>query len=175
VTVQDSAGAVVFESGRMNDDGSIAGVDADSSLSSFEPHHDEISQADQVQVYEAIMGDTDGQVTYTLLRGAQYLKDNRLLPRGFDKATAPRDVAVAGDASADTSFAGGGDVVRYRIPVGAGALSVTVALRYQAMAHGFLQDLYRDEDDAAIAQFKALYGASTLRAETITSTTAQIP
>lgn len=175
VTVQDSTGVVVFESGRMNDDGSIAGVDADSSLSSFEPHHDEISQADQVQVYEAIMGDTDGQVTYTLLRGAQYLKDNRLLPRGFDKATAPRDVAVAGEASADTSFAGGGDVVRYRIPVGAGALSVTVALRYQAMAHGFLQDLYRDEDDAAIAQFKALYGASTLRAETITSTTAQIP
>lgn len=175
VLVQDEAGAVVFESGKMNDDGSIVGVDSDSSPTAHEPHRDLITSADQVQVYEGIMGDTEGHQTYTLLRGAAYLKDNRLLPRGFDKATAPRDVAVVGEALDDASFAGGGDAVRYRVPVGAGALSVAVELRYQSMAYGFLQDLFTDEADPAVAQFKALYGAATLRAETIAAASARVP
>ena len=68
------------------------GVDADADRATFEPHYDLITSPDQVQVYEAIMGNNLNEVTYTLLRGADYLKDNRLLPQGFDKATAPSDV-----------------------------------------------------------------------------------
>ena len=44
---------------------------------------------DQVQIYEPILGDPTGVPTTGLLTATQYLKDNRLLPRGFDKATAP--------------------------------------------------------------------------------------
>ena len=52
----------------------------------------EITSADQVQIYESILGDRAGAPTTGLLTATQYLKDNRLLPRGFDKAT-----AAAGD------------------------------------------------------------------------------
>ena len=38
--------------------------------------------------------------TTGLLTATQYLKDNRLLPRGFDKATAPPEIGVYGDGGA---------------------------------------------------------------------------
>lgn len=53
---------------------------------------------DQVRIYEPIMGHSDSAVTYTLLRAAKYLKDNRLLPPGFVKQDAPVDIAVYGAA-----------------------------------------------------------------------------
>ena len=45
----------------------------------------------------------------------RYTKDNRLLPRGFDPAGASADIAVRGEASADPTFIGGSDRVRYRV------------------------------------------------------------
>ena len=114
VTVLDSSDNVVFESGKVNANGSVQGVASDFDSLAFEPHYDLITSSDQVQVYEAIMGNIDKEVNYTLLRGAIYLKDNRLLPNGFDKVTAPDDVAVAGDAYDDDDFIGGGDKISYR-------------------------------------------------------------
>ncbi|MGC8781083.1 MAG: hypothetical protein ACP5UQ_09485, partial [Anaerolineae bacterium] len=81
-------------SGKPDPDGTIAGNDADADPLKFEPHYDLITAADQVQIYEPIMGDHEGKVTYTLLRAARYLKDNRLLPAGADKAKLPADIAV---------------------------------------------------------------------------------
>ena len=40
-------------------------------------------------------------MTTGLLKGLRFVKDNRLLPRGFDKASADADIAVRGDAAAD--------------------------------------------------------------------------
>ena len=77
-------------------DGSIQGNAADADPAAYEPHYDVITAADQVQIYEPIMGDTEGKVTYTLLRAATYLKDNRLLPGGADKAKLPPEIAVQG-------------------------------------------------------------------------------
>jgi hypothetical protein len=59
-----------------------------------------------VQIYESILGDAGGAVTTGLLSGAQYLKDNRLLPHGFDKQTAEPDIAVRGEALSDPDFTG---------------------------------------------------------------------
>ncbi|MCK5191078.1 MAG: hypothetical protein KAR12_13590, partial [Methylococcales bacterium] len=115
VTVLDSLNNAVFESGKVNANGSVQGVDSDFDALAFEPHYDVINSPDQVQVYEAIMGNSNDEVTYTLLRGATYLKDNRLLPNGFNKTTAPEDVAVVGAASNDNNFIGGSDQISYRI------------------------------------------------------------
>lgn len=169
VLASDSAGQPVFESGRLLDDGRIVGVDADEAAAAFEPHHDVITREEDVQVYESIMGNTDGALTYTLLRGATYLKDNRLLPAGFVKETAPSDVAVHGGALGDPSFVGGGDTVTYRLPAAASASAATVLveLRYQAIAYGFVEDLFTDEADPAVATFARLWRGATLRAETI--------
>jgi hypothetical protein len=70
-------------------------------------HHTEIRSRDLVQIYEAILLDSEGAVTTGLLKAVRYAKDNRLLPRGFDKTTAPPDAAVHGDALADADFVGG--------------------------------------------------------------------
>ena len=104
VAIRDRAGRVVFESGALGTDGRIAGNDNDTDPLRFEPHFTEISRTDDVEIYEAIIGDAAGAVTTGLLSGTRYLKDNRLLPRGFDKATAHADIAVVGDAARGRRF-----------------------------------------------------------------------
>lgn len=144
--VADRKGKVVFESGAPALDGTIAGNDADTSPGAYEPHYDLIGAPGEVQIYESIMGDATGNVTFTFLRAEGYLKDNRLLPDGFDKTTATLEIAVHGGAELDPSFTGGTDEVTYRIPVGAraGRLTITARLLYQSVSRRFVEDLRPD-------------------------------
>jgi hypothetical protein len=142
VTVRDATGAVLFESGGTRPDGSIEGNDNDASAAAFEPHYAEIARADQVQIYESIMADAAGTPTTALLRGVRYVKDNRLLPVGFDKNTAPPQVAVHGDAERDPDFAAGGDRVRYRVEIQRETeLRVDAELLYQSIGYRWAANL----------------------------------
>ena len=171
----DSNGEIVFESGKVNEDGSITGADNDSDLSRIEPHHDLITSDDQVQIYESVMGDTDGNVTFTLLRAARYLKDNRLTPPGFDKNHVPLDVAVQGAALDDDDFNKGFDDITYRFENrGAGDLKVEVSLNYQSISHGALVDLYKDEETPEVRSFRNMYDAQSLKFETMAVAETQI-
>ena len=158
VMVQDGSGAVIFESGTTQADGTIAGDDSDAK-NLFEPHYDVISQQNQVQIYESVMQNTDGEVTYTLLRGAGYIKDNRLLPKGFDKNTAAADIAVKGAAAADENFTGGSDLVTYQVPVGnhSGPFTITAELLYTSVSHPFMQDLGQDSSLPRVDRFVKFY------------------
>ena len=60
-----------------------------------------------MQIYEDILGDANGHVTTGILSAVRYLKDNRLLPAGFDKLSAAPEIAVLGEATADAGFRGG--------------------------------------------------------------------
>jgi hypothetical protein len=163
-------GEQVFRSGRMNADGSIAGVDSDAVASQFEPHRQVIDNENQVQVYESIMGDTDGALTYTLLRAADYLKDNRIPPSGFDKAEVPDDIAVIGNAYDDSDFGDGSDRVTYSIDVpDSGSLRIVATLRYQPLAGGFLNDLFRDSELPLVARMQGYWDRANIRAETLAS------
>jgi hypothetical protein len=154
----------------MNTDGSIAGVDSDAVASQFEPHRQVIDNEDQVQVYESIMGDTDGALTYTLLRAADYLKDNRIPPSGFDKAQVPDDIAVIGNAYDDSDFGDGSDRVTYSIDVpDSGSLRIVATLRYQPLAGGFLNDLFRDSELPLVARMQGYWDRANIRAETLAS------
>jgi hypothetical protein len=159
VTVADAAGQVIFESGKHDPDGTIAGNAADTDPAAFEPHYDVITQPDQVQIYEPIMGDNEGQVTYTLLRGAKYLKDNRLLPAGADKARLPVDIAIYGEAAGDASFVGGGDLITYRVDVknATGPFTISAELLYEPLSYRFVQDLLRDKTPLT-ERFGGYYG-----------------
>lgn len=169
VTVLDSLNNVVFESGKVNANGSVQAVDSDFDALAFEPHYDVITTPDQVQVYEAIMGNSNDEVTYTLLRGSVYLKDNRLLPNGFNKTTAPEDVAVAGIAYNDNNFIGGSDQISYRISGLTDAnYTVRTELVYQTIAYGFVRDLFED-NSAEVNDFKKMYNESTSKTSVLTS------
>jgi hypothetical protein len=143
VTVRDRDGRAVFESGALRPNGSIEGNDNDDDPGRFEPHYLEIAREDQVQIYEAIMAGQDGTPTTGLLTALRYVKDNRLLPHGFDKRSADNDVAVHGDAEGDPDFLGGGDRIRYSIAVGdaQGPFRVEVELWYQPIAYRWAMNL----------------------------------
>jgi len=166
--INDNNGNIVFESGKTAANGSINGNIEDVDNSQFENHYDVITRSDQVQVYEAIMGDTDSSVTHTLMQASHYLKDNRLLPAGFDKVSAPDDIKVAGLASNDSNFDAEGDQVTYLVTVpGGGSYTVFAELVYQPLAFGHLQDLFRSDHLPEVDQFKTLFNAALLKAETI--------
>jgi hypothetical protein len=143
VRVTDAAGRVVFESGAVRADGSIVGNDNDAEGARYEPHYDLLESADQVQIYEPILVDSRDRVTTGLLYGVRYVKDNRLLPLGFDKRTADEDIGVFGAAADDDDFVAGGDEVHYRIPVGGGSgrLNVEVRLWYQPIGFRWAENL----------------------------------
>jgi hypothetical protein len=167
VTARSAGGAVLFESGAVRPDGSIDGNDSDASAAAFEPHYEEITQPDQVQIYESIMGTPAGTPTTGLLQATQYLKDNRLLPRGFDKQTAAAEIGVFGRAMQDADFAGEGDRVRYRVPVNApGPIVVEVELRYQTIAFRWARNLSSytaaAEPKAFLSYYDALASSSSL-------------
>jgi hypothetical protein len=159
ITITDAAGKVIFESGQPNADGTITGNAADFDPATYEPHYDLITQADQVQIYEPIMGDNEGQVTYTLLRGAQYLKDNRLLPAGTDKTQLPPEIAVYGQATGDDNFVGGGDLVTYQVNVtgGQGPYIIQAELLYESLSYRFVEDLLIDKTPLT-ERFGGYYG-----------------
>jgi hypothetical protein len=140
VIVRNREGGAVFESGGVTAAGSIAGNDNDSTAGRFEPHYEAITAPDRVQIYESIIGTAAGATTTGLLQATQYLKDNRLLPRGFDKRTAAPEIAVVGAAAADADFAGEGDRVRYRTPMPAPG-TIEVELRYQSIGYRWAHNL----------------------------------
>jgi hypothetical protein len=143
VMVRDASGDLLFESGAPQPDGSIAGNDNDLDASAYEPHHTLIERPDQVQIWEPILGDPSGAVTTGLLTATGYLKDNRLLPAGFDAASAHADVAVYGAALEDPDFIAGGDTVRYRMELGVveGPLQVSATLLYQPIGYRWAHNL----------------------------------
>jgi len=158
VVVTDASGQIVFESGKPNPDGTISENDADFDATAYEPHYDLITEAEQVQIYEAIMENSDGEVTYTLLRAAAYAKDNRLLPDGADKAKLPADIAVYGAAAEDPNFIGGSDRIWYQVDVSGfeGPFAFSAELLYETLSYRFIQDLLLDETDL-IKRFEEYY------------------
>lgn len=173
LTVRDRNGRAVFESGAVQLNGAIDGNDNDADPLRAEPHYREITDPGQVQIYESIMADRRGAVTTGLLHAVAYLKDNRLLPRGFDKATAVRDIAVVGDASQDADFTGDGDRTRYVVATGAaeGPFRVEAALRFQPIGFRWAHNLetYKaPEPERFVRYFTDMASAS---AETLASAT----
>lgn len=141
VTVRDADKNILFESGRLKPDGAITGNDNDEDGLRFEPHHSRITRADQVQIYESIMGDTRERPTTGLLKGTHYLKDNRLLPQGFDKASADPSIAVIGAAATDPGFTAGGDTVTYDIALSARPARVEAELLYESISYRWAHNL----------------------------------
>jgi len=157
VRITDGRKRMLFESGAVDKSGSIHGVP-----DGHAAHRDLITQPEEVQIYQAVMADAQGKPTWSLLRGASYLKDNRIPPRGFKvSGTEAAKVAVCGGAELDANFnaqSSGRDEVTYRIalPESKGTLSVEVALLYQSVPPEAVARLLNAKEPAAQA-FAKLY------------------
>jgi hypothetical protein len=165
--ITDHADRIIFESGKWNPNGSIAGNDNDCDKNCFEPHYNRITQPDQVQIYEAIMVDENDRVTTALLSGIRYIKDNRLLPKGFDKQTAHKDCGVYGTAEQDPDFQESGDRISYHIPVSSSAepMTIEVDLYYQPIGYRWAMNLEEHpsrESGRFISYYRNLAGSSAI-------------
>src|SRR5262249_47346252 len=87
-----------------------------------------ITSPDQVQIYEELVEDADGNYRTSFIRRNEISKDNRLLPRGWTKrGPAPASLGgeflhatfAEGDAANDPAYQNGSgtSVVRYEIPL----------------------------------------------------------
>lgn len=172
LVVRDKNSRTVFESGAVNQAGAIPDNDNDSDPARYEPHYAEISKPGEVQIYEAIMMDGKGAVTTGLLRAVRYLKDNRLLPLGFDKKTAGKDIATAGAAAEDADFAGGTDRIRYSIDLGKaeGPFRVEAELYYQPIAYRWAMNL-KSYDAEESRKFLRYYETAAAASATILART----
>lgn len=162
VLALSTLGDTLFQSGGWDGTYEVLGHD-----SIYEPHHDVITQGDQVQIYEIVMGDVDSNFTATLLRAVYKLKDNRLPPIGFSTAHASYDtVTIAGKATTDVDFnhdtggveGNGGDIVHYHIPMNgyAGAVEVKARVWFQQVPPRWNQEMF-GHSGPRIDLFRSMY------------------
>jgi hypothetical protein len=163
LTVHDADGRVVFESGALRQDGSIEGNDNDADPARFEPHYTEITSSAQVQIFEDILGDPTGRVTTGLLTAVRYLKDNRILPRGFEKRNCDSDIAVIGDALEDEKFTGGSATIRYNVNLGSarGPFKIDAELLYQPIGFRWANNLKSYSKAEEPRRFTRFYDSMT--------------
>lgn len=157
----DEAGDTLFHSGELQEDYEVFGHDE-----TFEPHYNVITDEDQVQIYEQVLGDVNGDVTTVLIRAATPLKDNRIVPKGFSMSHSVYDTTqIAGLALDDTDFnyeggieGSGTDELMYRIPLDGyeGNIDIQVRLWYQSSPPKWNEEMFA-YSTPEIDLFKDLY------------------
>ena len=168
-TVVDMQGKVLFESGGTNSIGAI--VDASGKVlpseyngstgpggRAYQPHFwtgNPITSSQQVQIYEELLKDADGNFTTSFIRQDCHFKDNRILPLGWQKSGPDLKVFngkpleetwpdLIGDDPyyADPLGGKGQSVVRYKVPLPPGTklenVMVAAQLYYQAIPPYYL-------------------------------------
>ena len=137
-------------------------------------HKSIVRSSDQVQVYETIMGDADGKPTFTLLRGATYVKDNRLLPLGWNPDHADGPATQPYGIGGDQDFVGGSDLLIYEIPIPPrGEYTVTAELLFQAITPRHANELFQF-DTPEVGQFRVMYDKADRKPETLATTTQNV-
>jgi hypothetical protein len=141
-TLRDAKGKLLFASGRTNPGGVIVDMN-DQPLPSeyvgsrgvnghaYQPHYwspgNPITRSDQVQIFEELLKDAEGNFTTSFIRQNRHFKDNRILPRGWTLA-GPDPKSLFGRPLEETHPDGIGIDPHYMDPLGANGASV---VRYQ--------------------------------------------
>ena len=173
--VRDNQGKIVFESGRVNKAAQICdehGRPIASELAGgpTQPHFDTISNSAQVQIYETFMQDTDGNLTFALLRGSQFKKDNRLLPQGWSNqhvhAIATQPIGTENDAD----FLAGTDTIDYELKLPSGRYKIEMRLLFQSLSSRYVAELL-EVDTPEVKSFAGFYKNANLAPEVIATDT----
>ncbi|MDA2920612.1 hypothetical protein MYX76_14150 [Desulfobacterota bacterium AH_259_B03_O07] len=167
--VKDVEGNILWASGRTNSLGAIIeGVDGPvlpselllENPQAFQPHYQQIDSEDQVQIYQELVADSDGNLTSSFLRRVFTIKNNRIRPKGFDPEfffsnPSPfiRELAeIPGDAKFDPYYTDpsltGADEIEYLVTLDQATLAkvanVTVTLYNQSIPPFYLQQRFFD-------------------------------
>ncbi|MFM1874689.1 MAG: hypothetical protein RL266_426 [Bacteroidota bacterium] len=144
--VTDQHNDTVFRSGLLNEDHYLPEEDA-----SYEPHYNIINSEQQVQIYEMVMGDVNGNATTILERAVLPIKDNRLVPAGFSTSHPAYDTTlIAGNALQDEDFnfegfeGSGSDIVHYHVPLhgSTDSLFATARMYYQSVPKKWVEEMF---------------------------------
>lgn len=174
VRVLDATGAARFESGAVDAQGRLVAADGRSlETESVRPHLQELTRDDQVQVYETAMADATGAVTHVLLRATGFLKDNRLLPRGWRADHPDARMTSPAGVEGDGDFTAGGDLVRVRVQTsGWTPARVEVELLFQSVTPGAVSAVGAGP---AAARLRAMTARTPPTPRVVASTSATVP
>jgi hypothetical protein len=157
--VLDGSGKVLWESGGTNNKGVITNTAGTPLVTEFfspaqqtsQPHFwapnggnpgNLIISDQQVQIYEELVRDPQGQLTTSFLSLDDKVKDNRILPQGWSSSGPHADVTGPEGTGADQNYQNGCgcSVVRYQVPLTAipGAATVQATLYYQSIPPSYL-------------------------------------
>lgn len=166
--VLDAQGNVLWESGGTNADGVITDTAGkplvteffSQSQQTFQPHFwvgNPITSDKQVEIYEELERDPQGQLTTSFLSLDQKVKDNRLLPQGWSPSGPDADITAPVGTGADPSYQHGCgcSVVRYQLPLSgalANAAQVQATLYYQSIPPYYLRQRAQDGHGPATAR-----------------------
>ncbi len=146
--ITDNNGQEVFRSGGVDNDYRVIGEN-----STYEPHYNMINAPEQVQIYEMVMADVNGNVTTVLERADDYLKDNRLTPLGFSTQVGGLyDTTKIVGANWDNDFnklngveGTGSDILHFHVPIqnfNSGDFHVTARLLYQTAPPKYMDEMF---------------------------------
>lgn len=160
--VVTEAGDTLFHSGRLRADYEVQGQE-----DLVEPHYSFISDPEnQVQIYEFVAGDLNGEFTTVLEYGYAPLKDNRLPPIGFTSTHPAYDTtAIVGEALFDPDFnkaegpeGSGSDRIRYHVALNdyVGNVNVLARVHYQSLPPRWLNPML-EFSTPEIDSFRPMY------------------
>ena len=175
--VNDAQGNVLWASGRTNSVGAIIeGVDGPvlptelvlENPQAFQPHYQQITNEDQVQIYQEVVADSDGNITTSFIRRVFTIKNNRIRPEGFDPAfffdsssAFERELAeIPGEAKFDPYYTDpnltGADIIEYVVKLDPSTLAsvdnVKATLFNQSIPPFYLQQRFNDANVGAAEQ-----------------------
>ncbi|MFT3692368.1 MAG: hypothetical protein QM831_04455 [Kofleriaceae bacterium] len=164
-------GATVYESGATNARGEI--VDAGGNVLAMQPHRDSVAAADELQVWEAVMVDLQGNPTPRTLNAKHFSKDDRILPTGF--APTSKDAARLESTGVinDATFLPGSDSITYTAAIPSGA-AISIDLCFQSTRPDELDAIAKDPTPAGV-RFTSLTDARAIPVEILAHVDATVP
>jgi hypothetical protein len=175
--VWDADGTLIFVSGEESYDGMIRAADGTVLPSELAggpvaEHLQEVTSAEQVPIYEAVLADADGLPTYLLMRGAGFYKDNRLLPQGWSHLHPNAELVAPVGIGDDPDWLTAGDEIDYRLDVAGAArpLTVEVQLKYQPLSPRYANELFT-ADTPETRAFRGMYEGVVRFGELVASST----
>jgi len=169
--VLDAQNHVLWESGGTNANGVITDTLGNPLVTEFfspaqqtyQPHFwtgNPITSDQQVQIYEEMVLDPQGQLTTSFFSLDDKVKDNRIQPEGWSSTGPKSDITQPEGTGADPNYQNGCgcSLVRYQLPLTAvpNAAKVQVTMYYQSIPPYYLRQRAEDAhgpDTARLVKF----------------------